>query len=246
MVMKTALLALWLFLSGAAVAAPAPAQVRLVSEQWQDYTEADGTGLAWDVLRQVFEPAGVRVVAQSAPYSRAIGLVRRGEADAWVGSYQNESPDNLYPRWHFDVDHIYALGLAKGPVPTAATIGHYRLAWVRGYDYARYLPNVGDGREVQRREGILPMLEHDRVDFYIDALTEIDYVIGQSNQPQRFRRTYIAELPLYLAFADSDAGRTLRDLFDRRMEQLVRSGELKPIFERWRQPYPFTPNGRPQ
>ncbi len=244
--MKTALLALWLFLSGAAVAAPAPAQVRLVSEQWQDYTEADGTGLAWDVLRQVFEPAGVRVVAQSAPYSRAIGLVRRGEADAWVGSYQNESPDNLYPRWHFDVDHIYALGLAKGPVPTAATIGHYRLAWVRGYDYARYLPNVGDGREVQRREGILPMLEHDRVDFYIDALTEIDYVIGQSNQPQRFRRTYIAELPLYLAFADSDAGRTLRDLFDRRMEQLVRSGELKPIFERWRQPYPFTPNGRPQ
>lgn len=246
MVMKTALLALWLLLSGAAVAALAPAQVRLVSEQWQAYTNADGTGLAWDVLRQVFEPAGVRVVAQSAPYSRAIGLVRRGEADAWVGSYQNESPDNLYPRWHFDIDHIYALGLAKGPVPTAATIGHYRLAWVRGYDYARYLPNVGDGREVQRREGILPMLEHDRVDFYIDALTEIDYVIGQSDQPQRFRRTHIAELPLYLAFADSDTGRTLRDLFDRRMEQLVRSGELKPIFERWRQPYPFTATGRPQ
>ncbi|WP_313740930.1 transporter substrate-binding domain-containing protein [Pseudomonas sp.] len=246
MVMKTALLALWLLLSGAAVAAPAPAQVRLVSEQWQAYTEADGTGLAWDVLRQVFEPAGVRVVPQTVPYSRAIGLVRRGEADAWVGSYQNESPDNLYPRWHFDVDHIYALGLAKGPAPTAATIGHYRLAWVRGYDYARYLPSVSDGREVQRREGILPMLEHDRVDFYIDALTEVDYVIGQSDQPQRFRRTHIAELPLYLAFADSDAGRALRDLFDRRMGQLVRSGELKPIFERWQQPYPFTANGQPQ
>ncbi|MFS0824967.1 substrate-binding periplasmic protein [Pseudomonas phoenicis] len=246
MVVKTVSLALWLLLTGAAAAAPAPAQVRLVSEQWQDYTEADGTGLAWDVLRQVFEPAGVRVVAQSAPYSRAIGLVRRGEADAWVGSYQNESPDNLYPHWHFDVDHIYALSLAQGPVPTPATIGHYRLAWVRGYNYARYLPNVDDGREVQRREGILPMLEHDRVDFYIDALSEIDYVLGQSDQPQRFRRTHIAELPLYLAFADSDAGRALRDLFDRRMEQLTRNGELKAIFERWQQPYPFTAHGRPQ
>lgn len=242
--MKTTLLVLWLLLSGAAVAAPVPAQVRLVSEQWQDYTEADGTGLAWDVLRQVFEPAGVRVVAQSAPYSRAIGLVKRGEADAWVGSYQNESPENLYPRWHFDVDHIYALGMANGPVPTADTIGRYRLAWVRGYDYARYLPSVGDGREVQRREGILPMLEHDRVDFYIDALTEIDYVIGQSDQPRRFRRTHVAELPLYLAFADSDVGQALRDLFDRRMEQMVRNGELKPIFQRWRQPYPFTANGQ--
>jgi len=26
------------------------------------------------------------------------------------------------------------------------------------------------------------------------------------------------------------------------MEQLVKSGELKPIFERWKQPYPFEPN----
>jgi len=31
-------------------------------------------------------------------------------------------------------------------------------------------------------------------------------------------------------------------LFDQRMEQLVKSGELKPIFERWKQPYPFDEN----
>jgi len=31
-------------------------------------------------------------------------------------------------------------------------------------------------------------------------------------------------------------------LFDHRMETLVKSGELKPIFERWKQPYPFDSN----
>ncbi|MFG0633296.1 substrate-binding periplasmic protein [Pseudomonas sp. xss_2] len=246
---RTALLAMLLLLSGSVCAANVqgqhPAQIHLVSEEWLDYTNADGTGVAWDVLRKVFEPAGVKVLIQSAPYSRAVGLVKRGEADAWVGSYKEESDDNLYPRWHFDMDHIYALGLASKPEPTPENIGQYRLAWVRGYDYGSYLPNVHEFREIQRREGILPMLEHDRVDFYIDALTEVDYVQSQAARPERFRRTHIAELPLYLAFARNDHGKALSALFDRRMEQLVRSGELKAIFEHWKQPYPFTANSQP-
>ncbi|WP_288754893.1 ABC transporter substrate-binding protein, partial [uncultured Pseudomonas sp.] len=205
MVLKGMLLALLMAAAPWAAAGDSqPGQIRLVSEEWADYTNADGTGVAWDVMRKVFQPAGIEVVPQSAPYSRAIGLVKRGEADAWVGSYKDESEDNLYPRWHFDVDHIYALGLASKPAPTLATIGDYRLAWVRGYAYGKYLPRVREYREIQRREGILPMLEHDRVDFYVDAMTEVDYVIGQSSQPDRFRRTHVVELPMYLAFARSE------------------------------------------
>ncbi|HEN8799057.1 ABC transporter substrate-binding protein [Pseudomonas sp. CM27] len=246
MAIRTVLLAMLLGFAPWVMAADGvPKQIHLVSEEWLDYTNADGTGVAWDVLRKVFEPAGVKVVAQSAPYSRAVGLVKRGEADAWVGSYKDESDDNLYPRWHFDLDHIYALGLASKPVPTPENVGNYRLAWVRGYDYSSYLPNAHDFREIQRREGILPMLEHDRVDFYIDALTEVDYVLSQAPHPERFRRTHVAELPLYLAFARNDRARALRDLFDKRMAELVRSGELKPIFEHWKQPYPFTADSTP-
>ncbi|MNG83747.1 Bacterial extracellular solute-binding protein, family 3 [compost metagenome] len=249
MAMRTVLLAMLLSVlpwAGAAATDEVPAQIHLVSEEWLDYTNADGTGLAWDVLRKVFEPVGVKVQAQSAPYSRAVGLVKRGEADAWVGSYKEENDDNLYPRWHFDMDHIYALGLTSKPVPTRESIGQYRLAWVRGYDFGSYLPDVKSFREIQRREGILPMLEHDRVDFYIDALTEVEYVLGQASRPERFRSTHVAELPLYLAFARNGKAKALRDLFDRRMAELVRSGELKAIFEQWKQPYPFTADSKPQ
>lgn len=113
MALRTVLLAMLLSIAPWVTAAEGmPKQIHLVSEEWLDYTNADGTGVAWDVLRKVFEPAGVKVVTQSAPYSRAVGLVKRGEADAWVGSYKEENDDNLYPRWHFDMDHIYALGLA--------------------------------------------------------------------------------------------------------------------------------------
>ena len=219
-----------------------PSVIHLASEDWEDYTAADGHGLGWDVLREVFEPAGVKLDIRTEPYLRSIGLAQRGEVDACVGSYRDETSDLLYPRWSFDTDHIYALGLASNPAPTPETLGNYRLAWVRGYDYQDYLPNVRRYNEVLRRTGILSMLVHNRADFYIDALTEVDYVVKRARDPSQFRRTHIAELPLYLCFADTPRARALMALFDQRMEQLVKSGRLKPIFERWKQPYPFDSN----
>ncbi len=95
------------------------------------------------------------------------GAGRAGEVDACVGSYHEESSDVLYPRWNFDTDHIYALGLASSPQPTPQTLGNYRLAWVRGYDYQDYLPNVRRYNEVLRRTGIVSMLTQNRADFYM-------------------------------------------------------------------------------
>lgn len=225
---------------------PMPEQVRLVSEEWEDYTRADGSGLAWDVMRKIFEPAGVSVITRTEPYVRSVGLVQKGEADAWVGSYQQEA-EALYPRWHYDTDHIYALALASKAVPAYSTVGNYRLAWVRGYEFQHYLPGITRYNEVQRRTGILSMLEHDRADYYIDALTEIDVILKQAAEPGRYRRTHLAELPLYLGFADTPRGRALRALYDKRMDELVPGGQLREIYKQWQQPYPFdTPAGAQQ
>lgn len=218
---------------------PMPSVIHLASEDWENYTAPDGHGLGWDVLRQVFEPVGVKLDIRTVPYTRSIGLAQRGEVDACVGGYHDEVDDLLYPRWNFDTDHIYALGLAANPAPTRETLGNYRLAWVRGYDYQDYLPNVTRYNEVVRRTGILSMLTHDRADYYIDALSEIEFIVRGAKDPAQFRRTHIAELPLYLCFANTPRARKLMALFDQRMEHLVKSGELKPIFKRWKQPYPF-------
>lgn len=219
--------------------APVPGKIMLASEEWNDYTNKDGSGLAWDVLRQVFEPAGITLQTRSVPYTRSVGLAQRGEVDGWVGSYRDEATGVLYPHWNFDSDHIYALGLATAPTPSVATLGNYRLAWVRGYKYEEYLPNVHRFNQIERRDGILPMLQHARADFYIDALSEAQYVLGQADDPTQFKLTHIAELPLYLGFADNERGRALMAVYDQRMAALVKNGELKPIFERWKQPYPF-------
>jgi polar amino acid transport system substrate-binding protein len=235
------LILLWVIstCSQAQNAPPVPGNIMLVSEAWGDYTNADGSGLAWEVLRRVFEPAGITLQTRIEPYTRAVGLVQRGEVDGWVGSYRDEVQGVLYPHWHFDSDPIYALGLATSPAPSAATLGDYRLAWVRGYKYEAYLPNVRRFNQIQRRDGILPMLQHGRADFYIDALNEARYVLSQAADPSTFRLTHILDLPLYVGFADTERGRALRTVFDQRMAVQVKSGELKPIFQHWKAPYPF-------
>ncbi len=166
---------------------PLPDKIRAASEEWAGYTQADGQGMGWDILRAVFEPEGVKLEIRSVPYTRSIGLVQRGEMDAQVGAYRDETEGLLYPQWHYDVDHIYALGLASKPSPTLATIGNYRLVWMRGYEYNNYLPNIRRFNEIHRAMGILPMLAHDRADFYVDALMEIQDVLAKADNPQQFK-----------------------------------------------------------
>lgn len=221
------------------VSAPVISEIFLVSEPWTDYTEADGRGLGWDILRQVFEPRGITVRTNSASYVRAMGLVKQGAADAWVGAYDAETTGVLYPRWHFDASRVYALGLANNPAPTLNTLGHYRLAWVHGYQYQRYLPHITRFEEVSRRDNVLSMLQRTRIDFYIDAKPEVDFLLSQTSRPDIYLATYLTELPLFLVFSDTDRGRILRSIYDERMEQLIRSDQLRGLFERWKQPYPF-------
>ena len=233
------LIVLCSFVSLAQADTPVPGKIVLASEEWNDYTNRDGSGLAWDLLRRVFEPAGITLETRSVPYTRSVGLAQRGEVDGCVGTYRDEVSAVLYPRWNFDADHVYALGLATSPTPTLATLGNYRLAWVRGYKYEEYLPTVRRFNQIERRSGILPMLQHGRADFYIDALTEAKYVLSQAQDPALFKLTHIAELPLYVGFADTERGRALMAVYDQRLGILVQTGELKAIFERWKQPYPF-------
>jgi ABC-type amino acid transport substrate-binding protein len=235
----------WLFVAilslfSAAGSAVELQHVRIAGESWPDHTAADGSGLAWDIFRLVFEPAGVRVQIESVPYMRSIGLVQRGEADAWVGSYLNEVDQHVfYPRWHYDADKIVALGLKGAPSPSVETLGQFRLAWVRGYEYQRYLPSVRHYREVMRRDGILRMLDLNHADFYLDAQGEVNDVLETSADRSRYRVTPLTTLPLYLGFADNARGRALAALFDQRMDEVVANGSLRPLFRHWQEPYPF-------
>ena len=214
--------------------------IRLVSDVWPGYTNADGSGLAWEIMRLIFEPAGVRVDTRSEVYTRGVGLVQRGEADAWLGSYRDQDLGGvIYPRGSYAVDPVVALGLSSKPAPTPNDLAKYRLTWIRGYGYQRHLPGVVGYEEIRRRDGVLEMLERGRADFYIDALPEVQALLRACTQPDRYRITELAGLPMYPGFAATARGRSLAALYDRRLLALKDDGSLRALYGRWNQRYLF-------
>ena len=216
-----------------------PAEIHVASEVWENHSNADGTGLAWDLLRAVFEPAGVKLVGSSEPYTRSVGLAQRGKVDAALGMYRDEVGDLDFPRWPYAADRVVALGLTRLPKPTLQTLANYRLIWVRGYAFQDQLHSVGRYQEVQRREGIPAMLREGRADFYIDDDAEVDFLLASLERPTDLQVTELQLLPLYLAFARTERGRALKQLYEQRMDVLVRSGSLRAIFNRWKDHYPY-------
>lgn len=213
----------------------------MVSDIWPGYTNADGSGLGWEIMRLLFEPAGVRLEHCSEVYTRSVGLVQRGDADAWLGSYGSSEGFKgvFYPRRSYAIDPVSGLSLRSKPAPTLATLGNYRVAWMRGYGYERFLPGISGFREIERRSGVLSMFERGRLDLYIDALPDIADVLASSPEPDRFRITELTGLPMYPGFADTPRGRAFAALYDRRLVQVSKDGSLRRLYQRWEQPYLF-------
>jgi polar amino acid transport system substrate-binding protein len=214
-------------------------EIKVAAEVWAGHSNADGSGLAWDLLRAVFTPLGVKLSISSVPYTRALGLAQRGAVDAALGLYLHEAEGVNYSRWPYADDAVMALGLASSPTPSLATLGQYRLIWMRGYAFQTQLPNLTRYQEVQRRDGVTQMLMQGRADFYIDDDEEIAALVAASHNPQAFKPTTLQYLPLYLGFAQTVRGQRLQQLYEQRMEALIRAGTLRAIFARYQQHYPY-------
>lgn len=215
--------------------APAHAvdMIRVSSEQWDEATHRDGSGLYWEIIRAVYEPVGIEVRHRIVPYARSIREVTvTDKADAWVASYMDEIEGPLYPERHFDADYV---GAVYNPDLTQGINGQENLegrdvGWMRGYAYDQYLSVEVDATQIDNRHGGLRMVEEGRIDFFVDAQIEIDTALEKTGLGESLESETVLELPLYLGFADTERGRELRSIWDRRMLELLRDGTISTLY----------------
>ncbi|WP_166405138.1 substrate-binding periplasmic protein [Desulfonema ishimotonii] len=211
--------------------------IRLVAEEWEEYTGKDGNGLYWDVLRAVYEPAGISIQFDIVPWKRAQEMVRKHKADAIVGEYYRKNATGyLYPDWNIDEDTIVAcfkkerFPLWKGE----ASLSGQKVAWVRGADFNMALDISPDYVEVDTRRSGLSMQSKDRFDIFLDFEEEI----RNTAQEMQFDLTPYRMEPIfkdksYLVFTDSERGRQLRRIYNQRMDKMVESAEVQGIYKKW-------------
>lgn len=216
--------------------------ISIASEEWEGATHPDGTGLYWDIIRQVYEPLDITVNLSITSYARSVALVKQKRSDAWVGSYLDEEEGVVYPKLHFDADDVSALFIKKEDQPWQgeSSLEGRNVAWIKGYELHEYLDAKFNNRELLNRDSVIEYLNDGRLDYFIDALPEIQTHFGETlEKDARFSVEMIKKLNLYLGFANTAKGRELADIFDQRFPDLIKSGKLKTLFDKWEFSYIF-------
>lgn len=203
--------------------------ISATSGYWRTYTDLDGTGKYWDIMRRVFGPITNDFNVNTNTYLRAIFGLSDQRFDMLVGTYSQHEPKNaIVSRLHFDYDRpLYVFTLNENDM-AAIRNGTLEkpICHVAGYQYGDFLPEGLNYYYANSSLDCFAMLDENRA----GAVVNYRENLPDWNNTPYVRLKIHDSLPIHVAFQDTPRGRELRDYFDRRFRELVSSGEIKEIY----------------
>ncbi|MFG1499540.1 transporter substrate-binding domain-containing protein [Halobacteriovorax sp. XZX-3] len=214
--------------------------IEISTPEWKDFTNKDGTGLYFEVVRKAYSLSDIKVNYTFVPWPRAVKYVNENHKDAMLGAY-NTVKESIYPQYPIDVEYtlvVFKKGTLKdwqGPKSLAGK----RVYWVRGYDYHKYLKTKMDWKELQDTDNGLRLLEKGRIDFFIDSKNTImPKFKALKLDPSKYVMKPVITKNLYVRYARTKKSEELIKIFDKNMETLLKSKELEKIYQKWNHEMP--------
>ena len=235
--MKKILLPLVLIFMALPAGAENITEVTMMTTLWETFSYEDGTGLYNEIIDAVYGLYDIPVIHKYVPGKRGILEVKKGIADVYACHYSAE--DSLLLAKHPMYEGTFHVFFKKDTVETwerQNTLTGKKVVCVRGYYDEHDLDVPIQLNQVSSGVSALSMVLKNRADFYLDDINLINESI--KNCPLQFDMNdyLIKEVGFrsyHPVFKDSERGKILMELYDKGMEQLYRSGELKKIFEKW-------------
>jgi len=203
-------------------------KVSFVSGNWADYTNADGTGIYWQLMDVIFS-SNFSLTKNVSIWERAVKEFERGKADVLVGSYRtNNLVDVIYSSYHLDYEYpLYAIAQNKEALKRynnkdesliicseVGSISYKQVSFLSG-------KNIIQTSEAQCQK----LMRNGK----IDIVLEYGYNLAESLQKLP-KKVLIENSPLFLVFHDSQQGRFLKRYFDRKIAELAINNTLKLLF----------------
>ena len=222
-------------------------KIYIVSDHWPGFSEPDGSGLYLDVMNKVFQPEGIQVSHKILPILRSIASINKGEnvdvmlAD-WDKSHMTQDDNYQLDKIIVPSSPIFAefVEAAFHPESTLAwsdiqADNSKKVAWIRGYGYQESFglsehPIV----ELNDVDQGLKMLIRGHIDCYLNDRAEFDFFVKAAGLKKiEWRRELVAMHKMYPIFHNNDRGRRFMAIFDRRMDELIQSGELFSLYQQY-------------
>lgn len=180
---------------------------------WEGYTNADGSGLYWDLLKQVYAPYGLDVKFINMPWNRANKLMTAG---SMVDGVPGEIPGvegKLYAQLPIDIEYHGVMHAAKTPFSGRASLTGKRVGWRHSYNLIPAEQRDFTLVECVRPERCTEQVQNGELDFFLDEPDELEKQRSEAHLPADAYP--IAQLPpgkeSFMTFADSASGRLLRE-----------------------------------
>lgn len=220
-------------------------QVISTSPSWNTFTNQDGTGLYHEILGAIFSPLGIKVTHEyNTTANRGLYMVQKGLADIYT--CRNEIKDFkglVLARHPMYAGQFFALFPKKRVKDWqgASSLANRKVVWRSGYYRESEFKVKLIVFEADSGVSALNQVILGRLDFYIDDLNLMKESISQNQLPldmNDYRIEPVGKRSYLPVFNISFRGKAVMDLYDRGIERLHRSGELRKIFQKWSQPYP--------
>ncbi len=220
--------------------------IRIITPQWEDQTNPDGTGLFFDIVKAVYNPLGIKMDYNFAPWKRCQAKVNKGSTDAMLCVWKTHADEQkqLTPKYPIYIEQTAAVIKKASRISWFGmhTLDYRRAVWLRGYDYVndKHMSAIqlAMWHEVDNYDDAWLQLNLDRFDVYIDALIDLNqYIHTNGINRDLYQIQILWSENAYVAFSNSKRGAYLADMYDREIQKLFKSGELERIYRRWNQPF---------
>ncbi|GAB3093845.1 hypothetical protein G8770_02315 [Aestuariicella hydrocarbonica] len=253
---KLALSAVWLLplQPSACTDSTLPANhISVAAPYYPTFSEPEGKGVFFDIIREVFLPEGYQVISCILPIRRSIRDLQLGKVDLyltdWDKSYLTESPlyqpEKLHtPRTPISTELVSATVLANSPwhdqievknlIPESLLRNEQHLiAWDKGFDYQRLIGLDKSSYQIvdSVKQG-LNMLKAGRIKLYLNDDDNIRIVLQGRDEfkASDFRIVPLMEQQLYPVFQNNERGLKLAELYDRRMRVLLLQNRILELY----------------
>lgn len=208
----------------------------VVSDEWKNSAQKDGSGLFFDIVREVYQSPQYTIKTSVYPYKRTVEMVKKGDAHIVLGPYAGELSDSdfILPKVHLFVDDImYIYYKPNTPIPPKnyLEVISKPLGWYLGYGYEKYMPKTIKFREYRDSVDIAKVLERGKsISYFIIP----DALIDRDTYPKaKFGKEHLMWVRLFSAFQNSSTGKKLVNHWDKRMPHLIKDGTIKKLFKKW-------------
>tara|TARA_R110000737_G_scaffold298233_2_gene305077 strand:+ start:665 stop:2146 length:1482 start_codon:yes stop_codon:yes gene_type:complete len=201
-------------------------EVRVGADEWVDYTNKDGTGIYFELLKAIYPNYTLQF--KLAPFNKTIDAFEQKEVDIVIGVHRDDISKALFPKWYLDTEYpVNAFYNDKlNTIKQPSDLYNKRLSWLRGYKFNRYISSKQNNVIVDDINKGFDLLANQQVDAFIDYsynLTAEETKLYSSFEIAPSRH-------IYIAFQHNRFGKALAKQFDKNMQKLRDEGRLATIF----------------